>query len=213
LDLRLLETFLDRCKTIGLGEAKRGVITMMPAKPIQIRDKKHRWGGCLTSFTFRGGNRYEQPTLSMHSRVTYIGYMGGCDLALAYVLAREIGRKIGKKPSEFAFRWHLGSSQIHFFKTLPYLFHTERGLIEALTNEREFPSDKYPTLKGARKWYGGILQSYEDGKPLEAEKYGPLKRIRRRYQEYLQDPGHTLGISPPRIPIKELSFDPLRQRG
>jgi hypothetical protein len=58
-----------------------------------------------------------------------------------------------------------------------------------------------------------MVQKHEDGVPLEAEKYGPLKRIRRRYGEHLQDPLHDLGISPPRIPIKELTLDPLRSRG
>jgi len=212
LDLRELTLFLDRCKSIGLGEAKRGVVTQMFAKQHTRRDKKYRWGNCMLGWSFRGGNKYEQPTLTMHSRVSYIAYIGGADLALCYVLAREIGRKIGRKPSDFAFRWHVDSLQFHGFKSIPYLFRF--GLDDVLAGDSsEYPSTEHPTLKLVRKWYGGILQSYEDGKPLEAEKYGPLKRIRRRYQEYLQDPEHTLGISPPRIPIKELSFDPLRQRG
>jgi hypothetical protein len=76
---------------------------------------------------------------------------------------------------------------------------------------QEYPSANHPTLKLVRKWYAGMVQKRMKMAPLEAEKYGPLKRIRRRYQEYLQDPEHTAGISPPRIPIKELSFEPLRR--
>jgi hypothetical protein len=91
LDLRELELFLDRCKSIGLGEAKRGVVTQMFAKQHGRRDKKYRWGNCMLGWSFRGGNKYEQPTLTMHSRVSYIAYIGGADLALCYVLAREIG--------------------------------------------------------------------------------------------------------------------------
>src|SRR4051812_15162229 len=41
LDAYQLHTFLDRCKSIGLGEAKRGVITQMPSKGPEIRDKRH----------------------------------------------------------------------------------------------------------------------------------------------------------------------------
>jgi hypothetical protein len=212
LDLRELELFLERCKSIGLGEAKRGVVTQMFAKQHVRRDKKYRWGNCMLGWSFRGGNKYEQPTLIMHSRVSYIAYIGGADLALCYVLAREIGRKIGRKPSEFKFIWHVDSLQFHGFKSIPYLFRF--GLEDQLASDTEqYPSAQHPTLKLVRKWYGGVLQKYEDGVPLEAEKYGPLKRIRRRYGEYLEDPDHTLGISPPRIPLKQLSFLPLRSRG
>jgi hypothetical protein len=36
----------------------------------------------------------EKPTMAMHSRVSYIAYIGGLDLGLAHVLAREIGKRI-----------------------------------------------------------------------------------------------------------------------
>jgi hypothetical protein len=149
LDLRELESFLDRCKSIGLGEAKRGVVTQMFAKQHLRRDKKYRWGNCMLGWSF---------------------------------------------------------------KSIPYLFRF--GLEDVLSaDSREYPSANHPTLKLVRKWYGGVLQAIEDGKPLEAEKYGPLKRIRRRHGEYLVDPDHSLGVSPPRIPLKQLNFDPLRARG
>lgn len=212
LDLHELNQFLDRCKSIGLGEAKRGVVTQMFAKQHGRRNKKYRWGNCMLGWSFRGGNKYEQPTLTMHSRVSYIAYIGGADLALCYVLAREIGRKIGRKPKDFQFRWHVDSLQFHGFKSIPYLFRF--GLDDILRDDTgEFPSSDHPTLKLVRRWWSGMVQKHEDGVPLEAEKYGPLKRIRRRYEEHLQDPEHTLGISPPRIPIKELTLDPLRARG
>jgi hypothetical protein len=212
LDLQQLNSFLERCKSIGLGEAKRGVVTQMFAKQHAMRNKKYRWGNCMMAWSFRGGNKYERPTLTMHSRVSYIAYIGGADLALCYVLAREIGRRIGKKPSEFAFEWHVDSLQFHGFKSIPYLFRF--GLDDVLRSDtEEYPSADHPTLKLVRRWWSQMEQKHEDGVPLEAEKYGPLKRIRRRYGEHLLDPDHVLGISPPRIPIKELTFDPLRARG
>lgn len=212
LDLRELSDFLDRCKSIGLGEAKRGVVTQMFAKQHGRANKKYRWGNCMLGWSFRGGNKYEQPTLTMHSRVSYIAYIGGADLALCYVLAREIGKKIGRRPSEFAFRWQVDSLQFHAFKSIPYLFRF--GLDDILRDETdEYPSNDYPTLKLVRRWWKVMVEKHEDGVPLESEKYGPFKRIRRRYGEHLEDPNHTLGISPPRIPIKELSLAPLRARG
>lgn len=207
LDLYQLEMFLRRCKEIGLGEAKRGVVTQLFAKQHKMAAKKYRWGNCMLGWDFRGGDRYGQPTLTMHSRVSYIAYIGGLDLALCYVLAREIGQRIGRDPSEFAFRWYLSSSQFHFFKSIPALFQHNLDHVLGELDSKEFPNAKYPTLRGVRKWYNMVAQKYEDGVPLETEKYGPLKRIRRRYQEYQDE-----AFLPP-VPISELTFDPLRARG
>ena len=206
LDLYDLTTFLERCEQIGHGAAKRGVITQLFAHKHAMREKKYRWGNCMLGWDFRGGTSEQQPTLTMHSRVSYIAYIGGLDLALCHVLAREIGQRIGADPRDFAFRWYLASSQFHFFKSIPALFgHNLEPII--LDGEGEYPSRKYPTLAGVRKWWRMVAQKYEDDIPLETEKYGPLKRIRRRYGEWKD------GEPVPSVPLSQLSFDPLRARG
>lgn len=205
LDLYQLEMFLKRCKEIGLGEAKRGVITQLFAKQHAMREKKYRWGNCMLGWDFRGGDRYGQPILTMHSRVSYIAYIGGLDLALCAVLAREISQRIGVPVEEFGFRWYLASSQFHFFKSLPALYTMNLNPMDI--SEKEYPDKKYPTLKGCRKWQAGIHEKYEEGVPLEDEKYGPLKRIRRRYQEYMNEDFLTP------VPLDELTLAPLRARG
>ena len=206
LDLYELEQFLDRCESIGLGEAKRGVVTQMFCKTHRRAAKKYRWGNCMMAFTFRGGNKYEKPTLVLHSRVSYIAYIGGLDLALCHVLAREIGRRIGCSPKDIAFRWHVDSLQFHGFKSIPYLFRF--GLDDVLRGETgEYPSGDYPTLKLVRRWWRGMVSDFEADVPLEAQKYGPLRRIRKRYQEYMT--GNPL----PSVPVKTLNFQPLRERG
>lgn len=205
LDLYQLELFLTRCKSIGLGEAKRGVVTQLFAKQHQMREKKYRWGNCMLGWDFRGGDRYGQPTLTMHSRVSYIAYIGGLDLALCYVLAREIGDRIGCAPEEFAFRWYLSSSQFHFFKSIPALFgHDIEPLI---LDQSQYPDKKYPTLRGVRKWWCMAAKKYEGGVPLETEKYGPLKRIRRRYEEFKNEDF----LDP--VPLETMTLQPLRDRG
>lgn len=206
LDLSELRLFLDRCESIGLGEAKRGVVTQMFAKQHGRRNKKYRWGNCMMAWCFRGGNRWEKPTLTMHSRVSYIAYIGGLDLALCHVLGREIGNRIGCEPEDIAFRWHVDSLQFHGFKSIPYLFRF--GLDEVLRDDTdEYPSAKYPTLKLVRRWWGDMVSKRERGVPIEAEKYGPLKRIRKRYEQYLDDDPL------PSVTIDSLTFDPLRKTG
>lgn len=205
LDLYNLESFLDRCEAIGLGEAKRGVVTQMFAKQHSMRAKKYRWGNCMMAWTYRGGDRYGQPTLSLHSRVSYIAYIGGLDLALAYVLAREISERVGCEPDDFAFEWYVDSLQFHGFKSVPYLFHHRFEPI--LLGEGNFPSAEYPTLKLVRPWYRQVVEKYAEGVPLEAEKYGPVRRIRKRYEQFQN------GTPLPRVPINQLTLDPLRRRG
>lgn len=206
LDLLELESFLDRCESIGLGEAKRGVVTMMPCKQHARHARKYRWGNCMLAFTYRGGNKYEKPTLGLHSRVSYIAYIGGLDLALAHVLAREIGVRIGCEPADFQFRWHVDSLQFHGFKSIPYLFRF--GLDEVLADESpRYPSSEYPTLRLVRRWWKDMVKKRAAGISPEAEKYGPVKRIRKRYEQYLD--GNPL----PSVPIDTLTFQPLRDRG
>jgi hypothetical protein len=205
LDLYQLEQFLARCKAIGLGEAKRGVITQLFAKQHVYREKKYRWGNCMLGWDFRGGDRYGQPTLTMHSRVSYIAYIGGLDLALCWVLAQEIGDKIGLCPEDFAFRWYLSSSQFHFFKSIPALF--RHDIEPVIFDESEYPSSKHPTLDGVRKHWIKVARWHEEEVPLSDQKYGPLKRIRRRYEE------NQRGEFLPSVPVHTLTLDKLRETG
>lgn len=207
LDLMELEAFLTRCKEIGLVEAKRGVITQMFCKSHARARKRYRWGNCMMAFTYRGGTHHthERPVLTLHSRVSYIAYIGGLDLALAHVLAREIAQRIGCGAEDIAFRWVVDSLQFHGFKSLPYLFRL--GLEPVLEAQGRYPSKYHPTLKLVRKWWEQMVMKYEMEVPLEDEKYGPLKRIRMRYEQYRREDFMTS------VPIQDLSFTPLRQRG
>jgi hypothetical protein len=62
---------------------------------------------------------------------------------------------------------------------------------------------EYPTIKLVGRWYDGILRDYENGVPLEAQRYGPLKRIRRRYQEYINEDFL------PSVTVDDLDLSPL----
>lgn len=206
LDLQQLEGFLERAAEIG-NKVKHGAITSMPFKLPEFRAKKHRWGGCMSSLCFRM-NKDGQPTLILQSRVTYITYMGGADLALCHVVAREIGERIGMPVQDFAFRWSCASHQAHSFKGIPYLFRA--GLWPLIVDKEardEYPDSQFPALKLIRKWAGKIVEKHESGESLELEKYGPLRRVRRRYGEWVND--EPL----PKCPVKSLSLAPLRERG
>ena len=201
LDLSETRRFLDHAARIGLGEGKRGVITSMSCRNMARAAKNHRWGNCMLAFTYRG-LRTGVPTLTLHSRVTYIAYIGGADLALAHVLARYISKRIQVPVSEFRFEWAIDSLQLHAFKSLPMLY--KQDYIQHF----EDPSlrKEYPAFKVIGRWWDQIVASTEAGQSLDEIKYGPLRRVTRRYREYVNEDFL------PSVPVSTLDLSPLMRR-
>jgi len=189
--------FVTKCEELASGQGAKGACTSMFSRNVERYSKRHRWGNCMLGWTYRGDARKDQPTLILHSRVSYIAYIGGLDLALAHVLARTIGKRIGVKPEEFAFRWHVDALQFHGFKSLPMLFKT------AYIEDLELPAlrKQYPTINLVGKWYDKICEYHEAG--IHDNKYGPLKRVMRRYREYQAE--EYL----PTVTVADLTWKPL----
>lgn len=191
--------FVDRASTILHDKGKNGVITNMHFKAVTRMDRKHKWGNCLLAATFRGAYKGTvKPTLTLHSRVSYNAYMLGLDMGLAHVIAREIA----EDPADIRIQWHLDVMQLHSFKSLPYLY-TQPDLMEVLESRKKLmqASKEYPTWQSIERWWEKVLQFEEEGKTVAEEKYGPFKRIRRRYEEYQQ------GILVPSTHISTLGLD------
>ncbi len=175
------ERFISKAAELAAGQGAKGAVTTMFCNNVAREAKKHRWGNCMLGFTYRGDARRGTPTISLHSRVSYIAYIGGLDLALAHVLARRIGEDVGIDPGDFAFRWHVDALQFHGFKSLPMLFKTE--FVDDLDNidlRRNFP-----TINLVGKWYDKIVDFTDQG--ITDNKYGPLKRVMRRYREFISE--------------------------
>jgi hypothetical protein len=190
--------FIRRSRVILNDKGRQGVITNMHFKGVERFDRKHKWGNCLLAATFRGSDRNDKvrPTLTIHSRVSYNAYMLGLDMALVHVLAREISEG---SPHRIRLQWHLDVMQLHSFKCLPYLY-TQPDLMEVLNGAIYEPDFDYPTWNSIRRWWFKVLEFEKEGKTVEEEKYGPFKRIRRRYEEYQQ------GIFVPSTTVEELDF-------
>lgn len=193
--------FLDRCQAAHQSKrVKAGVITQMMCRPALRKDGEqvHVWGNCMIAFTFRGGKR---PTLALHSRVSYIAYLGAMDLALAWVIAREIGQRIGLEVEELAFVWHVDSLQWHGFKCIPYVL--SQGIDEIFDEDRYFRSD-YPMLHMTRRSIHLVQRDWENGRPTTKGRdgivYGPARRMARRYRQ-------VMGGDPmPSIPLASLTL-------
>lgn len=195
--------FVRNSREILNGKGKQGVITNMPFRPVERRAdlRRHKWGNCLLAATFRGQpNSDVQPTLTLHSRVSYNGYMLGMDMGIAYRLAEQITEGV---PDQVRVQWHLDVTQLHSFKCLPYLYTQPDLMVELEQWDLNGLADKYPTWKSIGKWWETVLRYEAEGKTVDEEKYGPFRRIRKRYHEYQE------GKLVPDVHIKELDFSKL----
>lgn len=207
-----VERFVAQCHEIVSGNARDGAVAGFLFRDPPRHAKKHRWGGCLQSAQFRRNDRPNRArfTLTFNSRTTYLGYMGHLDACLAYTLASYI-----TDPSKVEFIWNIGSVQLHCFKSLPLIFKTP-SLFKILENlakrevtdvaMRAIKTHYGPTWYYLVKWYQRILRDY-DAYGLEmvaVEKYGPFKRVKRRWLEFK---GLLTKNIPPSLPVQDLTFD------
>lgn len=209
-----LNRFIDQMVEIRTKQSRDGATANMLFVDPKRYEKKHRWGGCLMGATFRGdGGSAGKSTITFYSRTTYIGYMGLLDSAIAAVLAKELCDRVTNTTiDDIAFRWHISSQQLHSFKTLPFVY-SNPDLLQLVRDARS--SDRAttpPTLYHMAKWYNKVVtgwsialaggQSPEDW--LETEKYGPLRRIKRRWLEFK---GFLSKHIPPSCPVSSLTFE------
>ena len=203
VDKNAVERFIFQAQYILQGNARKGAVTEMRFKDPIRSEKKHKWGGCLMGAVFRG-ERGHEPTLIFYSRTTYLGYMGQLDAAVASVLARMISPKFYK---EFRFKWYIANMQFHCFKSLPYMYTRsvlDKKLIYYNDNRNEI-SKLPPTWRDVLKWYIRMIDHYElhGEQMVEIEKYGPYKRVKRRWLEHQ---GVWTDKIPPSLPISKLGF-------
>lgn len=144
-----------------------------------------RWGSCMLNLSFR---RNPHPTVALHSRTTYFGYLAALDITVAHAFAREIEKLIGIAPEEMNFVWTLDLAQFHgtrcsawalgnpkikvlLDKELPYRFEHD---FNPVTGNR-------PGLRKALDGYDKIVRA--DTKPVlyGDEKYASSLRIRKRF--------------------------------
>lgn len=226
LDPNALEAWLQMCESKLTGK-KRG-ISFLRTEVVNGTKRgenklieRRRWGSCLLGVGYRAMPR---PQLTLHSRTTYLGFIGQLDLALAAVLAREVGERVGLDPADIKFAWHLEVAQFHSFKSMAFFFQEDsdyRNLQKAgsIKNLRA----KYPTLALNVKQMNKIEELDAAGVLYGDMSFAQQVRIRRRYHTEFRGPnfgkqfegGTRLGITKaapllPSITVNDLDLSALR---
>lgn len=193
--------WLERVKEISTY--KRGIVAMdmNPVKHQVVtsnaRASRRKGGGCMRMVTYRA---FPQPTVTLFSRTSYLGYIGGLDMLCGFKLIETACDMIGDglKPEEFQFVWMCDTWQFHGFKSMAYIIASGQAGFMKISDKvwnkhvgQTFrvngvprvlrPIDELPTWKLIRYWWKRIAKQDADGKLYSEMKYGAEKRIRRRF--------------------------------
>lgn len=183
LDPFTLEAFLDQIEHKLKGR-KRG-IAFMRTNDVKPRGTKtnskvwRRWGSCMLGI---GYTSLPKPQITLHSRTTYLGYIGQLDLALVHVVAREIAARVGLTVDDISFVWHIEGAQFHSFKSLAWFFQDEkdeRKLMELPHNDKL--KNRAPVLYLSQKRMMEYQKLDDDGVLYCDMSFSQQLRIRRRW--------------------------------
>jgi hypothetical protein len=190
--------FAGQASMIVDGDVNPGSAASMLFRDPPRSSQKHFWGGCLMSCTFHGDNNHAgKMTFTMYSRTTYMGYMGIMDAALASVMIRTLkehhvgsGRHFDHG-SDIQFKWHISSMQLNCMKTLPYIYAKPELMarLERYERKRKLIENASPAWKQLATWFCRVADDFkkhdeDPDKFIKAERFGPVKRVKRRWLEH-----------------------------
>lgn len=236
LDPDALDKFSSQVAEVGhdrgiVAMDMQGVEKTVVASNARASRRKH--GGCMRMVTYRA---FPQPTVTLFSRTSYLGYIGGLDMLCAYKLIELACDSLddGTTPDDFKFVWMCDTWQFHGFKSFAYIFESgqdkylrlsdkswERHIGDTYTvngvKRTILPLAELPTWKLLRYWWKRIEKQDREGKLYGDMKYGAEKRIRRRIHSqtgidqspYLGKENAYRALS---TPIDKVDFSNLRRK-
>lgn len=188
------------------------------------RGVRRRWGSCMLAMSYRTN---PIPTVTLHSRTTYFGYLAAMDITVANALAWEASHITGIHPSEMGFVWNLELAQFHGFRSLAWPLgnpEIKRRMDQDVDSRFSFSTKVVPGYRKALDGYERLLKSDRAGKLYGDEAFSSFARVRRRFHTEVmgveygeQFSGGTLnrgGKGPfpplPSVHTDELDFSVLR---
>lgn len=194
-----IATGLIESRFVGKGRNARG-IAVMRTNTIQGkgvgRNVRRRWGSCMLSLSFRAT---PVPTVTLHSRTTYFGYLALMDMAVARTFGQHCSDLTGIPVSDMEFVWTLELAQFHGFRSLAWMLGDKDNrteMLNSIDDRLSFGNRLAPGNQvGFRKALDGfarIKQSDDEGKLYGDERFSSFCRVRRRYhtevfgQEYAE---------------------------
>lgn len=197
IDPEELKAWIEKC-TAYIGTKGRGT-AVMRTKIVKPRGgaatghtnkETRRWGSCMLALSYKA---LPQPTITLHSRTSYLGYIGALDLTVAWMAARYLAHELGVEVERFKFVWMIESIQWHNFKSLAFILVNPnkdiRDLYRPLLlrgNSKLEPwqtqmLEDSPALRLSRKWLRNVMLQDQQGLTYGDMNYNTYRRIRRRW--------------------------------
>jgi hypothetical protein len=181
---------------------------------------RRRWGSCMLALSYR---QMPKPTVTLHSRTTYFGYLAAMDLTVAHVFAREASALTGVAVEDMQMVWILEQAQFHGFRSLAWPLgnpELKAMMDENIGRRRTIDPQTFPGYRRALDGYERILRSDRAGKLYGDEAYSSFARVRRRFHtevygvDYaakfeggVRNRGGKSGFPPlPSVDIRKLDF-------
>ena len=183
----------------GRGQAVLRTKTVKPrggAATGHTNMQTRRWGSCMLSVSYRA---LPKPTITLHSRTSYLGYLSALDFTIAHVLGQYVAAALGLEMNDIRFVWMVEAVQWHGFKSLPYaICNTDdrirkqyRRLLfkklgdlstESVGNElSEYDLATTPAMMVTRRWVNYVRKEDQAGMTLGDTNYNTYRRVRRRW--------------------------------
>lgn len=149
-----------------------------------------RWGSCMLTLSYKAKPK---PQITLHSRTSYLGYIGALDLSVAWMAGRYLAEEMGIDVKDISFLWYNEAIQWHNFKSMAWMLCNPnpdlRSLYRRLLTKpmskfaptEQFIYDGSPAIRMTRTWLTKVRIEDRDGKTYGDMTYNTYRRIRRRY--------------------------------
>lgn len=132
-------------------------------------------GSCMLTLSMALEPR---PTITLHSRTCYMGYLSPLDMSVAYHLTRLAAERVDLPMEAFRFVWFLETAQFHQFRTIAFALGDEEER-ERFLNRSVTPDHVAHTrsLKHYKRW---VSQDESGTFYRDMQRFVSYQRLRKR---------------------------------
>lgn len=197
LDPEQLQAWIEQCTT-KIGTKGRGIAVLRTniVKPRggaatgHTNKETRRWGSCMLTLSYKAKPK---PQITLHSRTSYLGYIGALDLSVAWMAGKYLAHEMGIKVEDISFLWYNEAIQWHNFKSMAWMLcNPDDGLRQMYRRLLTAPPSKLndaeaamiensPAIEMTRGWLKKVRVEDRDGKTYGDMTYNTYRRIRRRW--------------------------------
>jgi hypothetical protein len=197
LDPEELTAWIDQCTT-KIGRKGRGIAVLRTriVKPRggaatgHTNKETRRWGSCMLTLSYKA---LPKPQITLHSRTSYLGYIGALDLSVAWMAAKYLAEEMGMDVKDISFLWYNEAIQWHNFKSMAWMLcNPDDGYrkmyrrllikpIAKLNNAEVRMIENSPAINMTRKWLLKVRKEDQAGATYGDMTYNTYRRIRRRW--------------------------------